>query len=442
MPVGKADAIGGFAGGEEHFFHAVTDSRVNHVVGANGVDAEAFVVGHDHDAGDGREVNDGIKARHALACAKLVEIRVGAHDVIHMTRIGDVGDAVKRAVDATGEEVDTQDAVALGNKVLDEVAAGLSGAACDENAHVDCPLAFFQFIRGSGGRREDGATFALHRLLGWGDLCGPCDLAMPGDIAMPVPSNPIKAELAAGRRQMGIWIALASATSAEIASRAGFDFCLIDGEHAPNDIPLILDQARAIGCGSAAVAARVPVGDTRIIKQYLDLGIQTLVVPMIDTGVQAASIVAATRYPPDGIRGVGAAMARASNFGEIADVTTTANGEICLFVQAESRKSVANIDEIAATPGVDGVFIGPADLAADMGLPGQTGHPDVQAAIRHCFERIHAAGKKVGIIAFDEAQVRVYVENGADFVAVGGDVSLLAKAIRGAAALAEELRAL
>ena len=259
---------------------------------------------------------------------------------------------------------------------------------------------------------------------------------------MPVPTNPIKAGLNEGRRQMGLWIALAHATSAEIASRAGFDFCLIDGEHAPNDIPLVLDQVRAIGNGSAAVAARVPVGDTRVIKQYLDLGIQTLVVPMIDTAVQARDMVSATRYPPDGIRGVGAAMARASNFGEIADVTTTANAQICLFVQAESKKSVENIDEIAGVDGVDGVFIGPADLAADMGLPGQTGHAEVQAVVKHCFDRIHAAGKKVGIIAFDDAQVRIYVDNGADFVAVGGDTALLAKAIRDAAAFADELRAL
>ena len=257
---------------------------------------------------------------------------------------------------------------------------------------------------------------------------------------MPVPVNPIKAGLADGKRQMGLWIAMAHATSAEIASKAGFDFCLIDGEHAPNDIPLVLDQVRAIGCGSAAAAARVPVGDTRIIKQYLDLGVQTLIVPMIDTSEQARAIVAATRYPPEGVRGVGAAMARASNFGEIVDVTTTANAQICLFVQAESKKSVENIDEIAGVEGVDGVFIGPADMAADMGLPGQTGHPDVQAAVKHCFERIHAAGKKVGIIAFDEHQVRIYVDNGADFVAVGGDTALLAKAIRGAAAFADELR--
>jgi len=257
---------------------------------------------------------------------------------------------------------------------------------------------------------------------------------------MPVPVNPIKAGLAEGRRQMGLWIALGHPASAEIASKAGFDFCMIDGEHGPNDIPLVLDQVRAVGCGTAAAVARVPVGETRIIKQYLDLGIQSLIVPMIDTAVQARSVVEATRYPPDGIRGVGAAMARASNFGEILDVTTTANAQICLFVQAESKKAVENIDEIVGVEGVDGVFIGPADMAADMGLPGQTAHPDVQAAVKHCFERVHAAGKKVGIIAFDDAQVRVYVENGADFVAVGGDAALLGKAIRGAAAFANELR--
>ena len=160
---------------------------------------------------------------------------------------------------------------------------------------------------------------------------------------MPVPVNPIKAGLADGTRQMGLWIAMAHATSAEIASKAGFDFCLIDGEHAPNDIPLVLDQVRAIGCGSAAAAARVPVGDTRIIKLYLDLGVQTLIVPMIDTSEQAREIVSATRYPTEGLRFVGSAMARASNFGEIVDLKTNANAQICLFFQAERKNSLENI---------------------------------------------------------------------------------------------------
>ncbi len=257
---------------------------------------------------------------------------------------------------------------------------------------------------------------------------------------MPVQPNPVKAALATGRRQMGLWIALAHPTSAEIAGRAGFDFCLVDGEHAPNDIPLILDQVRAISAGGTTPAVRPPAGDPRLIKQVLDLGVQTLVVPMIDTAEEATAIVRAMRYAPAGIRGVGAAMVRASNYGEITDMVTTANDEICLFVQTESVKSVENIDAIAAVDGVDGVFIGPADLSADMGFPSQPGAAEVQAAIKHCFARIQAAGKAVGIIAFDQTQVRSYVDLGATFVAVGGDASLLARAIRDAAAFADGLR--
>ena len=257
---------------------------------------------------------------------------------------------------------------------------------------------------------------------------------------MPVSRNPVKAALADGRRQMGLWIALAHATSAEIAGQSGFDFCLVDGEHAPNDIPLILDQVRAIAAGGTTPVVRPPAGEPRLIKQVLDLGVQTLVVPMIDTAEQAEAIVRATRYAPNGIRGVGAAMVRASNYGEITDMVTTAGDEICLFVQAESVESVENIDAIAAVKGVDGVFIGPGDLSADMGFPGQPGAPEVQAAIKHCFGRIQAAGKAGGIIAFDQTSVRNYMDMGATFVAVGGDVSLLARAIRDAAAFADELR--
>ncbi|MGI9393308.1 MAG: HpcH/HpaI aldolase family protein [Boseongicola sp.] len=257
---------------------------------------------------------------------------------------------------------------------------------------------------------------------------------------MPVQQNPVKAALAEGRRQVGLWLALAHATSAEIAGSAGFDFCLVDGEHAPNDIPLILDQVRAVAAGGAAPAVRPPAGDPRLIKQVLDLGVQTLVVPMIDTAEEAEAIVRATQYAPAGIRGVGAAMVRASNYGEITDMVTTAGDQICLFVQTESMKSVENIDAIAAVEGVDGVFIGPGDLSADMGFPSQPVAPEVQAAIKHCFERVRAAGKAVGIIAFDRASVQNYVDMGATFVAVGGDVSLLARAIRDAATFANELR--
>ena len=257
---------------------------------------------------------------------------------------------------------------------------------------------------------------------------------------MPVPVNTVKAALAAGKRQTGLWIAMAHATSAEIAGKAGFDFCLIDGEHAPNDIPIILDQVRAVSLGSAQPAVRVPVADPRLIKQVLDIGVQTIIVPMIDTAEEAKYIVAATRYAPVGFRGVGAAMARASTYGEVTDMLTTANDQICLIVQCETRKSIENIDAIAAVDGVDAVFVGPGDLSADMGLPGQTAHPDVEAAIRHAFDRINAAGKAVGIISFSPDKVREYVDWGARFVAVGGDVAILAKGLREAAALAGEIR--
>ncbi len=258
---------------------------------------------------------------------------------------------------------------------------------------------------------------------------------------MPAPINKLKAALADGQRQMGLWISMAHPTSAEIASRSGFDWCLIDGEHAPNDIPLILAQVRAMGNGAATPVVRVPVGDERLIKQVLDLGVQSLLVPMIDTPEAAARMVRAVRYPPHGIRGVGAAMARAGDFGGYENYVGTANDQICLFVQAESRKALENIDAIAATDGIDGVFIGPADLSADMGYPGNLNAPEVFAAISDAFERIAAAGKAIGILAFDEASVTAYVDLGARFVGVGGDVSILARGIRDAARLAASLKA-
>lgn len=259
---------------------------------------------------------------------------------------------------------------------------------------------------------------------------------------MPVPVNKLKAALAAGERQMGLWIAMAHATSAEIASQAGYDWCLIDGEHSANDVPLILDQLRAMAGGDATPVVRLPVGDPVIVKRVLDLGVQSLVIPMINTVDEAKAMVRATRYPPEGMRGVGAAMARAANFGEITDIVTTANDQICLFVQAESREALENLDDIAALDGIDGVFIGPADLAADMGFPGNSGAPEVQAAIRGAIDRINAAGKAAGIIDFSHDKAADWVRAGARFVAVGGDVALLARGIRASAKAAIEMKTL
>ncbi|MDB5890507.1 MAG: putative 4-hydroxy-2-oxovalerate aldolase [Polaromonas sp.] len=247
---------------------------------------------------------------------------------------------------------------------------------------------------------------------------------------MHVPINSFKKALATRQAQIGLWLGLADAYSAELCAGAGFDWLLIDGEHAPNDLRSILGQLQAVAPYASHPVARVPMGlgsgGTALIKQYLDLGVQTLLVPMVDTAEQAAELVRAVRYPPDGIRGM--AGARASRWGAYPDYVHEANAQVCLLVQAESALALANLDAIAATPGVDGVFIGPADLSASMGHVGNPGHPDVAAAIDEAIQRIQRAGKAAGILATDEALARRYLSMGATCVAVGLDTQLLARA--------------
>ncbi|MCA1442212.1 HpcH/HpaI aldolase/citrate lyase family protein [Ensifer sp. IC4062] len=245
---------------------------------------------------------------------------------------------------------------------------------------------------------------------------------------MPTPKNPFKAAIRENRFQLGLWVALASPYAAEVVADSGYDWLLIDGEHAPNDLPLLSAQFRAISGRGSHPIVRLPVGDTTLIKQVLDTGVQTLLIPMVDSIEQAQQLVRAVRYPPHGIRGVGATLGRASNFGRIGDYLRTANEEICLILQIESRKGLEAIEEIAALDGVDGLFIGPADLAADMGHLGNSGHPDVRAAIVDAFARIKRAGKARGIMTLDLAQARDYRELGADFMAIGTDVTLLVSA--------------
>ena len=241
--------------------------------------------------------------------------------------------------------------------------------------------------------------------------------------------NPFKQALAERRVQIGLWLSLADAYSAELCAGAGFDWLLIDGEHAPNDLRSILGQLQAIAAYGSHPVARIPVGQghiaTMLIKQYLDLGVQTLLVPMVDTPEQTAELVRATRYPPQGIRGM--AGARASGWGRIRSYVHEANAQVCLLVQAETETSLRHLDAIAATEGVDGVFIGPADLSASMGHVGNPGHPAVQAAIENAIARIVKAGKAAGILSTDENQARRYLELGATFVAVGLDTMLLAQ---------------
>jgi 4-hydroxy-2-oxoheptanedioate aldolase len=240
--------------------------------------------------------------------------------------------------------------------------------------------------------------------------------------------NPFKQALAEGRPQIGLWLGLADAYSAEICAGAGFDWLLIDGEHSPNDLRSIMGQLQAIAPYAAHPIARIPVGQghigTTLVKQYLDLGVQTLLVPMVDTPEQAADLVRAMRYPPQGIRGM--AGARASGWGRNASYVHEANGQVCLLVQAETELSLRHLDAIAAVDGVDGVFIGPADLSASMGHVGNPGHPAVQAAITDAIARIIKAGKAAGILTPDEALARHYLALGATFVAVGLDTNLLA----------------
>lgn len=246
---------------------------------------------------------------------------------------------------------------------------------------------------------------------------------------MPAPINPVKAQLNAGRVSHGLWLNMASPLGAEIAGNSGFDWCLIDAEHGPNDLSAIVAQIHAMQ-GGASTAVRVPKGEDWMLKQVLDLGIQTVVVPMIDTAQEAAHAAAATRYPPFGKRGLGAAVARASGFNIEQDYVTNANDEVLLFVQAETKTALENIEEIGAVDGVDGIFIGPADLAASMGYISDLNAPEVLAAIDDALVRIRATGKFAGILNFDPVRVAHYTELGAQFLAVGSDVLTLSSALQ------------
>ncbi|MBA8853464.1 4-hydroxy-2-oxoheptanedioate aldolase [Ochrobactrum intermedium] len=245
---------------------------------------------------------------------------------------------------------------------------------------------------------------------------------------MPAPVNPFKRTLSEGRLQIGLWLALANAYTAEVCAGAGYDWLLIDGEHAPNDLPLLLAQLQAIEKSPSHPVVRVPIGETWMIKQMLDIGAQTILVPMVESRQQAEALVKAIRYPPHGVRGVGAALARASAFNRIPDYLQTSDKEVCLLLQIESRAGLAALENIASADGVDGVFIGPADLAADMGYLGNPGAPEVQSAVKDGLRRIQACGKAAGILTSDRFLAKDYIDLGACFVAVGSDVGLLAGA--------------
>ncbi|MCB4363128.1 4-hydroxy-2-oxoheptanedioate aldolase [Hydrogenophaga taeniospiralis] len=246
---------------------------------------------------------------------------------------------------------------------------------------------------------------------------------------MKIPQNTFRDALKAGQPQIGCWVGFASPDVAEALAGCGFDWLLLDGEHAPNDPRSVLQQLRAVAPYTTThPVVRAVEANVALVKQYLDVGAQTLLIPMVDTAEQAALMVKAMRYAPDGIRGMGAALARASRWNQVDDYLNQANGQMCLLVQAETVEAVKNLKAIAETDGVDGVFFGPADLSASMGYRGQPGHPEVQKVILEGIATVRAAGKAAGILATDPVLAQQYLDAGALFVAVGLDTSLLVKA--------------
>lgn len=237
--------------------------------------------------------------------------------------------------------------------------------------------------------------------------------------------NQFKADLLSGKTQIGLWIGGGNSYTTEICAGAGYDWLLLDGEHAPNTVPMLLNQLQAIAAYSSAPVIRPAWNDPVLLKQLLDIGGQNFLIPMIQSADEARQAVSAISYPPRGFRGVGTALARAAHWGAITDYLTRANDEICLLCQVETVEAMAAIEEICQVEGVDGIFIGPADLAASMGHIGNPGHPEVVSAIEQGITRIVAAGKAAGILQANIQSAKHYISKGASFVAVGVDTVLL-----------------
>ena len=246
--------------------------------------------------------------------------------------------------------------------------------------------------------------------------------------------NRFKASLHDGAAPgIGLFLGLCSPYSADLLAGTGFDWLLIDAEHGPNDVRTVLAQLQALTGQGAEVLVRTVDHDPARIKQLLDIGVQSLLVPMVDSAEQARALVRATRYPPAGMRGVGSAMARASRWNGVPGYLQQANEQICLIVQAESLAALAALDDILAVDGVDAVFLGPSDLAASMGLLGQPGHAEVKAAVLDAIARITRSGKAAGVFATQLDAAREFCRAGARFVAVGTDTLLLRHAAEGLA---------
>ena len=255
---------------------------------------------------------------------------------------------------------------------------------------------------------------------------------------MQLPENPFKRALHAGTQQIGLWCAVPSNYVSEILAGAGFDWLVLDTEHAPNELPNVFNQLQSMVGYATQPVVRVPWNDAVTLKRFLDIGTQSFLIPMVQNAEEARAAVAATRYPPDGIRGY-AVASRATRFGRIGDYFTRYADEMCVLVQVETMEALEKVEEIAAVPGVDGIFIGPGDLSASMGLLHQPTHPKVVEAIEDGLRRIRAAGNRGGVLVVgDEALARRYMAAGSVFTAVGVDAALFA---RSAETLAKQYKA-
>ncbi|MFC5067322.1 aldolase/citrate lyase family protein [Flaviflagellibacter deserti] len=253
---------------------------------------------------------------------------------------------------------------------------------------------------------------------------------------MDLPINPFKRAIMAGQQQIGLWSSLAGNITTEVLAGAGFDWLLIDAEHAPNDVRTVIGQLQAMMEHATHPIVRVPFNDKIEIKRYLDAGVQSFLIPMVETAEEARAAVSYTRFPPDGVRGF-AGVSRSSRFGRIPGYHKKAHEEICILVQLESGLALENLEEIAAVPGIDGVFIGPGDLSAALGHLGNQGHPEIVELIEKSIRRIVAAGNRAGILTTDETLARRYIAAGCVYTAVGLDTAILA---RGAEALAKKFK--
>lgn len=251
-------------------------------------------------------------------------------------------------------------------------------------------------------------------------------------------SNTFKTGLNNGEVQIGLWLSSTTSYLAEIAATSGYDWLLLDGEHAPNTVQDLYHQLQAVAPYPGEPVIRPIEGNKALIKQALDIGARTLLIPMVDTAEQARQVVSYTRYPPLGERGVGASVARAARWGRIEDYMAKAEASLCLLVQVESKTALENLDEILEVAGIDGVFIGPADLSASLGYPDNAGHPEVQRIIESAIRKIRQANKAAGFLAVDPAMAQKAISWGANFVAVGVDTMLYTEALDRRLALFKE----